>query len=130
MVSTRLGRALPFVFCKDEQRTEVDPPHALRVNDTNAYVAAGLAGLGVIQAPSISVQAWIDSGRLVPLLEDWHTDFYQTSIVYPPNRFLSAKVRVFVDWLVALFEQHPTLQHPSRTVPPTVAEPFTVREIP
>jgi hypothetical protein len=31
-------------------------------------------------------------------------------VLYAPNRFLSAKVRVFIDWSVALFEQHACLR--------------------
>jgi DNA-binding transcriptional LysR family regulator len=109
MVSTRIGRPLSFAFCKGSERVEIAPRHRLSVNDTNAYLAAGMAGLGIIQAPSISVQAAIDAGQLVPVLTDWHSDIYPTSIVYPPNRFLSAKVRVFVDWAVDLFERNQTL---------------------
>jgi DNA-binding transcriptional LysR family regulator len=26
-------------------------------------------------------------------------------VVYPPNRFRSAKVRLFVDWMIALLER-------------------------
>jgi DNA-binding transcriptional LysR family regulator len=26
-------------------------------------------------------------------------------VIYAPNRYLSAKVRVFIDWLVELFER-------------------------
>jgi DNA-binding transcriptional LysR family regulator len=117
MVSSRLGRALPFAYSKDSERLEVTPRFRLSVNDTHAYLAAGVAGLGVIQAASLAVQAAIDSGQLVAFLEDWHSDVYPTSIVYPPNRFLSAKVRVFVDWAVALFERNPTLSHKSRAGP-------------
>jgi hypothetical protein len=47
-------------------------------------------------------------------MSDWHSDLYPTSIVYPPNRFLSAKVRVFVDWVVDLFEHDRTLTRHSR----------------
>ena len=35
-------------------------------------------------------------------------------VVYPPNRHLSAKVRVFVDWAVELFAAHPQLQLPAQ----------------
>lgn len=114
MVSARQSRSLPFVFHKDGARVEMSLPYILTVNDTNAYFAAVMAGLGIVQAPSISVQAAIEAGQLVSLMEDWQSDSYPTHIVYPPNRFLSAKVRVFVDWLVGQFERHPTLMHRTR----------------
>jgi len=31
-------------------------------------------------------------------------------VIYRPNRFLGAKVRVFIDWTVSLFERHPQLR--------------------
>jgi LysR family transcriptional regulator for bpeEF and oprC len=32
------------------------------------------------------------------------------SVIYPHNRHLSPKVRVFVDWVATLFADHPCLQ--------------------
>ncbi|WP_233101470.1 LysR family transcriptional regulator [Variovorax sp. IB41] len=113
MVSSRTARPLPFVYHKDSVRLEVTPQYRLSINDTHAYLAAGVAGLGIVQAASIAVQDAIESGQLVPLLEDWQSDVYATSIVYPPNRFLSAKVRVFVDWAVDLFEHNKTVKRKS-----------------
>jgi hypothetical protein len=31
-------------------------------------------------------------------------------VIYAPNRFLSAKVRVFIDWAIDLFERHEQLR--------------------
>jgi DNA-binding transcriptional LysR family regulator len=104
------GRALPFRFSDAAQEIQVTPSHTLVVNDTNAYLAAAMAGLGIIQAPHYAVEAAIASGKLVPLLERWETPTIPVHIVYPPNRFLSAKVRVFIDWVVALLERHDSLR--------------------
>ena len=41
-------------------------------------------------------------GELVPLLSEWTREPLPLYVVYPPNRHLSNKVRVFVDWLVKL----------------------------
>jgi DNA-binding transcriptional LysR family regulator len=110
MTSARAGRPLPFRFARGEQNLELTPTHRLVVNDTNAYVAAGLAGIGIIQAPTYCVNAAIAEGRLVALLEDWSTSSIPVHVIYPPNRYLSAKVRVFIDWIVALFERHEFLR--------------------
>ncbi len=37
-----------------------------------------------------------------PTLPEWHGASIPLYIVYPPNRHLGHKVRVFVDWLVNL----------------------------
>lgn len=109
MVSDRLGGPLPFVFTQGAQRLEFTPPHLFQVNDTNGLVAGAIAGLGIMQAPGFAAQAAIASGQLFPLLEDWPSDVHSMSVVYPPNRYLSAKVRVFVDWIVEMFARTPGL---------------------
>jgi DNA-binding transcriptional LysR family regulator len=111
MVTSSLSsHAMPFRFLKDDARTELDLHHRLVVKDTNSYLAAGLADLGIMQAPTYTVHEAIKSGRLVALLQDWKTPTFPVSVLYPPNRYLSAKVRAFIDWVVALFESHETLR--------------------
>jgi DNA-binding transcriptional LysR family regulator len=41
-------------------------------------------------------------GDLVPIFTGWTRPALPMHIVYPPNRHLSNKVRVFVDWLAKL----------------------------
>lgn len=109
-VSARGSKTLPFRFSDGDKESELVLDHRLVVNDTNAYLAAGLASLGIIQAPTYSVHEAIKSGKLVPLLEDWRSQSIPVHVVYPPNRYLSAKVRVFIDWIVALFERNESLK--------------------
>lgn len=104
MVAARGTRPLPFWFATpggDEQEFVFD--HALVVNDVNAYVKAGVVGLGVIQAPSYAVQEALETSRLVRLLDDGQAINRPLHVMYAPNRHLSAKVRVFIDWAVTLF---------------------------
>lgn len=110
MTSSQANRPLPFVFAKDGESLEFSFSHRLVANDTNSYVAAGLAGLGVIQAPTYCVRAAVAEGKLVPLLDDWRTISVPINMIYPPNRYLSAKVRVFIDWVVNLFERDELLR--------------------
>ena len=67
-------------------------------------------GVSAPQAPAYAVHAAVKAGQLVALLEDWHTARSPVHVLYPPNRYLSAKVRVFIDWAVALFERHDHLR--------------------
>ena len=110
MIAARTGRPLPYRFFADGAETELEPHHRLVVKDTNSYLAAGLADLGILYAPTYAVHEAIRSGRLVALLQDWKTPTAPVSVLYPPNRYLSAKVRAFIDWVVALFERHETLR--------------------
>ena len=52
----------------------------------------------------------ISAERLVALLKDWRTPTIPVHVIYAPNRYLSAKVRVFIDWAVTLFERHEDLR--------------------
>lgn len=106
LLTARGGRPLPFRYSSADGDAELALNHAMVVNDANVYLAAGLAGLGVVQAPSYAVHEAVKSGRLVRLLEDWHTPATPLHVIYPPNRYLSAKVRVFIDWVVTVFERN------------------------
>lgn len=110
MMSADIGRPLPFRFSDGARESALTLRHKLVVNDTNSYLAAGLAGLGIIQAPGYAVHAAVTAGQLVALMEDWHTARTPVHVLYPPNRYLSAKVRVFIDWVIALFERHEGLR--------------------
>lgn len=99
------SQILPLDFNRGEERIEVSGPYRVAVNDSNAYLAAGLAGLGIFQTARFAVAEHLAKGELVPVLEDWNCDGIPVHVVYPPNRHLSAKVRVFVEWMAEVFGQ-------------------------
>ncbi|MGY8820265.1 MAG: LysR substrate-binding domain-containing protein [Pseudomonadales bacterium] len=98
------NKRLPVEFVKDGQRMCVDGSYFVAVNDTNALMAAALAGLGVLQTLMFMAEPHFKSGGLVRLLEGWSLEPNPIYVVYSPNRHLSARVRVFVEWLVELFQ--------------------------
>ena len=110
MISARTSRPLPFRYLNGASVSDLALDHHLVVNDTITYVAAGVAGLGIIQAPTYAVHEAVKDGRLVALLQDRQTPTIPVHVLYAPNRYLSAKVRVFIDWVVALFERHENLR--------------------
>jgi DNA-binding transcriptional LysR family regulator len=46
------------------------------------------------------------AGELVPLFEDWEIAPMPLHIAYPPNRHVSRKLRVFIDWIVEPMHAH------------------------
>ncbi|MBD8892184.1 LysR family transcriptional regulator [Roseibium litorale] len=100
--SPQSGRVFPFTFQRGKEVLEVEGRSSFSVNDARSYVTAVLAGHGVAQVPRFMVTKELEQGTLVPFLDDWRTETMPLYIVYPPNRHLSNKVRVFVDWLVKL----------------------------
>jgi len=101
--SSPAQKPFPFEFKRGDEVIEVSGRYIVSVNDGNAYLAAGLAGLGVLNMPAFMAADHLASGALRPILNDWVGDPIPLYIVYPPNRHLSTKLRVFVDWAAELF---------------------------
>ncbi|MYN05735.1 LysR family transcriptional regulator [Pseudoduganella aquatica] len=102
-LSTRTGRGMPLNFAKQGEKLEILGERSVGVNESNAHVAAGLAGLGVLQTFRYGAAPHIASGALVPILEDWRPAPYSFYVVYPSNRYVSNRLRVFIDWTADLF---------------------------
>ncbi|WP_445571926.1 LysR family transcriptional regulator [Pseudomonas sp. E102] len=96
------GRFFPFEFEAAGQVRELNMPSELTVNNADAYVTACEAGLGLIQAPRYHVQRQLAEGRLVQVLTEHPVPSWPISVVYPPHRQLSPRVRVFIDWVIEL----------------------------
>jgi LysR family transcriptional regulator, regulator for bpeEF and oprC len=96
------GRLYPMDFRRGEETEEIDGRYIVAVNDGNAYVAAGLAGLGIMRVPLFMVAEHLASGALRPVLQDWSSEPIPLYVVYPPNRHLSTRLRIFVDWVAEL----------------------------
>lgn len=101
--SARTGRHIPFEFVRGEERLAVAGRYQAAVNEAGTYLVAGLAGHGVIQAPHFMVGGHVKAGRLMQILPDWSVPPIPLHVVYPPNRHLSTKLRIFVDWAARLF---------------------------
>ncbi|QXI51539.1 LysR family transcriptional regulator [Pseudomonas alvandae] len=102
----RTGKALPYAMYRQDEHLHIKGRYALAIDDGNAYLAAGLAGLGVLWLPTYMSRVHQAQGTLVPLFEDWRLESMPMYVAYPPNRHISAKLRVFIDWVVELMAQH------------------------
>jgi len=94
------SRPMPTTFTRGAEKLEIAGGYVVAVNDGNAYVAAGLAGLGLIQGTSYMVAPYLETGALRRVLPDWQGLVLPLHVVFPPNRHIGNKVRVFVDWVV------------------------------
>jgi LysR family transcriptional regulator, regulator for bpeEF and oprC len=103
--SPNSGRPMPSRFMKNNEVIEIDGPYSVSVNDGAARAVAGLTGIGILQTFSYVIKDQIANGSLVPILEDWSQPPYPFHVIYPQNRALSRRVRVFIDWVVELFDR-------------------------
>jgi DNA-binding transcriptional LysR family regulator len=97
------GQPYPLEFTSDDRQWEAPLPHDVIVRGAEIYTASAVAGLGLIQVPSYRVQHQVAAGQLVPLLEDFPPPPMPVWVLYPQNRQLSSRVRVFIDWLADVF---------------------------
>jgi len=59
-----------------------------------------VAGLGVVALPSYMAQPHVARGELQPVLQDWQLPAMPMHVMFPPNRHMSQRLRVFIDWVV------------------------------
>lgn len=83
-------------------------PAAVAVNQTEAYEAAAIAGLGLIQLPLLGARAALADGRLQRLLPRYEAPPLPVQLLWPQQRSLSRRTRALVEWLDALLR--PQLQ--------------------
>jgi DNA-binding transcriptional LysR family regulator len=76
-----------------------DPRSMLTCNNMEALKGATIAGLGIGCMPDFLVREALRDGRLCTVLDDHVDGRGQFRMLWPSNRHLSPKVRVFVDFL-------------------------------
>ncbi len=103
------GRVLSCVLHRGDEQVRVMGRYAIAIDDGNAYLAAGVAGLGALWLPQYMAAPHLARGELAPLFEDWSIAPMPLYIAFPPNRHVGARLRVFMDWMVELMKTHAPL---------------------
>ncbi len=80
--------------------------NAMLSNNGDLLRQCAAAGMGLVTGPSFALSADLASKRLVQLFPEYRLGQLPVAIVYPSRRLLSAKVRSFVDFMIAKFP-HP-----------------------
>jgi DNA-binding transcriptional LysR family regulator len=109
IVSSAWSRTQPVLGRRLQREGEsifVRGHYTLAVDEGNAYLAAGLAGMGVLWLPNYMAQPHVERGDLVHLFHDWQTDSMPMYLAFPPNRHVSKKLRVFMNWVADLMALH------------------------
>lgn len=96
------GRPMPWIF--REQGRDIDFPFesALRISDdVLGAVTCARAGAGLFQIYHFIAANEVRRAELVEVLQPYAGRSRPFSVLFPQNRYLSARVRAFVDFLVA-----------------------------
>lgn len=99
----RSADPLKLNFALGTETLEVAGRYRAAVNEAQTYLSAALAGHGIIQVPYFMVRDHLQSGAMRQVLAGWRVPSLPLHVVYQPNRHLSTRLRVFVDWTAQLF---------------------------
>jgi DNA-binding transcriptional LysR family regulator len=81
----------------------ISVPWRLCANNAEVLKQAAVSGRGIALLPTFIAGAALDSGTLMPVLENYRAPEIALYAIYPPTRHLSSKVRVLIDFLVGRF---------------------------
>lgn len=96
------GRTPLWEFTRGGETVRVDPPAPLMIQPGAAadlIVQAAVDGLGIIHLFEDWLRPHLESGALLPVLEEWWDSFSGPFLYYPGRRHLPAPLRAFVDFI-------------------------------
>lgn len=98
-VSAINGEVRPLLFNSHGREIRISRFN-ISSNDSASHIGLIMNGHGIGQTHAAVVSDLFNSGKLVPLLENETDGIVPISLLYPPTKRLSARVRLFVDWIV------------------------------
>lgn len=102
-ISPSTGRARDWLFLVDGLPVSIEPRGNLRLTSFDAAMQVALSGAGIAQVPDGLACGYVLDGRLQPLLTDCVAAAPPLVLVYPGNRYLTAKVRAFKEFFAREF---------------------------
>jgi len=93
-----------WTFVRGTETVRVPVDGRYKISSSLAVREALVGGFGLSLIPELYVRQALADGRLVTALADWRADETGIYAVYPSRRFTPAKVRVFIDFLIGVFE--------------------------
>lgn len=98
----RVGHHWPLTTPAGEQRT-VEVNSRISVNSPRAVKEIAKAGGGIAFSPRYIVREYLESGALVEVMTDHKSMSFDMYAIYPHRRYLSRKVRCFIEFMQEQF---------------------------
>ena len=102
-ISPSTGRTAEWKFEREGVTTSFTPRGNLGVTGLEAAAAAALHGVGIAQVPEPLVTSALREKRVKAVLLEHIAPAPSLQVVYPSNRYLTAKVRAFADFVAEIF---------------------------
>ncbi|HVB66899.1 MAG TPA: LysR family transcriptional regulator [Acetobacteraceae bacterium] len=97
------GALDPLQFTVADRVHSVVLAAPMSVSGPESYITAARLGLGLVQMPDFHAVGDLARGTLVRVLPEFPPPSVPVSLLYPPNRQLSPRVRIFLDWAAGEF---------------------------
>lgn len=94
-----------WLFNVDGEPKKIKTDWVLASNNGRALCQAAALGMGIVQAPRLSVVSYLQSGELVEILRDYRRPALAIYATYLQRRFYPAKLTTFIDFLLGYFER-------------------------
>lgn len=85
----------------------VRPRGPMSANNGEILTQAAIAGAGIVQQPDFVLGPHFAAGTLVRVLPDWRAPEIAVHAVHHQSRHVSAKIRVFIDYLAEIWRVPP-----------------------
>lgn len=102
---TEYGSTKPWKFVRGNEQASVTGMCRWHSNSGHCLLAAARDGLGIAYLPDYYVAEDIKAGHLIRVLEEWGGIERDVVALYQHRRHLSAKVKLFVDFMQDRFER-------------------------
>jgi len=103
LVFTAGSHRVGWRLARGSESRRVDAPARLRINNSFAVRDAAIQGLGIAQLPMVVADMALASTELARVLPEWHPPAVPVHALFPSNRYLTPKVRAFIDHAVHAF---------------------------
>ena len=98
----RVGKQWP-VISKNGDATTINVNSNIAVNSPKAVQEIAMAGGGIAMIPEFIVEEAIKAGSLISILPDYTTLEFGLFAIYPHRKYVSRKVRCFIDFVLEEF---------------------------
>jgi DNA-binding transcriptional LysR family regulator len=102
-ILSRAGQPIGWTLTRGDERWEGVPPGRVSANAPDLLLRLACLGLGIVSVGDHFADAYVASGELVPVLEDWSLPPTPAWAVFPGRRLMPARTRAFLDAMEAEF---------------------------
>ncbi|WP_027685632.1 LysR family transcriptional regulator [Rhizobium leguminosarum] len=93
------GKFEPWPLVRNGDEVKLDLPVTTVASTLEPLIYLAERSFGITCLPAFAVASEVAEGKLVSLLDDYLADTGTFRVLWPTNRYLSPKVRVFVDYM-------------------------------